>query len=70
MLWPLIAFNAAFNVLSHLLGPLGAWLRGPGRTPLGWAGVAMILSAAVWAAGEWLGYDWPAVDLSKLTGPG
>jgi hypothetical protein len=65
-LWPLIGLNAVFNVLTHLLGPTGAWLRGPGRTLLGWLGVGMLLAAGTWAAGEWLGYDWPTVDLSRL----
>jgi hypothetical protein len=69
LLWPLVACNLAFGVLSHVLGPLGAWMRGPGRTPLGWVGIAMILVAAVWAAGEWLGYDWASVDLSRLDLP-
>jgi len=66
VLWPLIGLNAVLDVLSHLLGPAGAWTRGPGRTGLGWVGVAMILAAGVWAAGEWYGYNWPKVDLAGL----
>jgi len=66
LVWPLIGLNAVINVLSYLLGPVGAWMRGPGRTPLGWVGIAMMLVAGVWATGEWLGYDWPSLDLSRL----
>ncbi|MBO0700009.1 MAG: hypothetical protein J2P46_16545, partial [Zavarzinella sp.] len=65
-LWPLIAVNLAFNFMSHLLGPLGSWLRGSGRTPLGYVGIGMIVIAGVWAAGEWYGYEWPKVDLSAI----
>lgn len=62
----LLLLNGTFNLLTYLLGPLGTWLRGPGRNALGWAGVLMLLAAGVWAAGEWAGYEWPAVDLSRF----
>src|SRR5262249_28260366 len=29
LLWPLVAFNACFDVPLWLLGPVGRWLRGP-----------------------------------------
>ena len=66
ILWPLIALNVSFNILSYLLGPLGTWLRGSGRSVIGWLGIGMILAAGVWAAGEWYGYDWPKVDVSAI----
>jgi hypothetical protein len=66
LLWPLIALNVIFNVLTYLVGPPGSWLRGPGRSVMGWLGIGMILAAGVWAAGEWLGYDWPKIDVSAI----
>jgi hypothetical protein len=65
----LTLLNGVFNLLTYLLGPLGTWLRGPGRNALGWAGILMLVAAGVWAAGEWAGYDWPPVDLSRFGGP-
>jgi hypothetical protein len=62
----LVLLNGTFNILSYLLGPLGAWLRGPGRAFLGWGGIAMMLAAILWAVGEWYGYDWPRPDLSRF----
>lgn len=64
--WPLIALNVTFNALTYLLGPPGAWLRGSGRSLMGWLGIGMILAAGVWATGEWFGYDWPRIDLSAV----
>ena len=58
--------NGTFDILSYLLGPLGTWLRGPGRNVLGWCGFLMLATAATWAAGEWYGYDWPKVDLARF----
>jgi hypothetical protein len=66
VLWPLIALNVTFNVATYLLGPLGTWLRGSGRTTMGWLGIGMILAAGGWAAGEWYGYDWPKIDVSAV----
>jgi hypothetical protein len=62
----LVLLNGLFNLLTYLLGPLGTWVRGPGRGMLGWAGILMILAAAVWALGNWYGYDWPRPNLSRL----
>ena len=65
----LLLLNGTFNLLTYLLGPLGTWLRGSGRNALGWAGTLMLLAAAAWAVGEWVGYEWPAIDLSRFGGP-
>jgi hypothetical protein len=65
LLWPLILLNLAFIALTHLL-PFGVWLRGRGRTTLGWVGIGLIVTTTVWAAGEWLGYEWPRPNLSKV----
>jgi hypothetical protein len=62
----LVLLNGLFNVLTYLLGPLGAWIRGPGRGIVGWAGILMILAAGVWALGNWYGYDWPKPNLSRF----
>lgn len=67
--WFLIALNGAFNIFTHLLGPLGTWLRGSGRISLGWLGIFMVLGAAAWALGNWYGYDWPKVPLERLRIP-
>ena len=66
ILWPLVALNVTFNIATYLLGPLGTWLRGSGRTLMGWLGIGMILAAGTWAAGEKFGYDWPKIDLSAV----
>jgi hypothetical protein len=66
ILWPLIALNVTFNIATYLLGPLGTWLRGSGRTLMGWLGIGMIVAAGVWAAGERFGYDWPKIDVSAV----
>jgi hypothetical protein len=65
----LVFVNGMFNVLTYLVGPLGTWLRGPGRNTVGWCGILMILAAGAWAAGEWIGYEWPAIDLTRFGGP-
>jgi hypothetical protein len=61
-----LVLNGLFDVLTYLLGPLGSWLRGSGRTALGWLGILALLAAAAWAAGEWYGIDWPKPDLSRF----
>jgi len=66
LLWPLIALNVVFNLVTYLLGPLGTRLRGPGRSLIGWLGIGLILTAGVWALGEWYGYDWPQLDLTAV----
>jgi hypothetical protein len=62
----LIVLNGVFNLLTYLLGPLGTWLRGPGRGAMGWVGILMIVAAIVWGLGEWYGYDWPKPNLSRF----
>src|SRR5262249_30490180 len=42
----LVLLNGLFNLLTYLLGPLGTWIRGPGRGMVGWAGILMIAAAA------------------------
>ena len=69
IVWFLIVLNGTFNILTHLLGPLGTWLRGSGRKSLGWLGILMVLGAAAWALGNWYGYDWPKVPLDRLRIP-
>lgn len=61
----LVLLNGLVTLLTYLLGPLGAWVRGPGRGVLGWCGILMIVVSAAWAAGEWIGYDWSSIDLSR-----
>jgi hypothetical protein len=58
--------NGIFDILCFLLGPLGTWMRGPGRNALGWIGILMILAAGAWAFAEWSGYEWPRVNLSRF----
>lgn len=65
----LVLLNGTFNVLTYLLGPLGTWLRGSGRNSLGWLGILMVLGSAVWAVGNWYGYDWPKIPLDRLRIP-
>jgi len=67
--WALIVLNGAFNLLTYLLGPLGTWLRGSGRSSLGWLGIMMVLGSAIWALGNWYGYDWPRLPLDRLRIP-
>jgi hypothetical protein len=62
----LVLLNGLFNLLTYLLGPLGTWVRGRGRGMLGWAGILMFVAAAVWALGNWYGYDWPRPNLSRF----
>lgn len=58
--------NGVFDLPTYLLGPLGGWLRGPGRAAVGWLGLGMLLAAAAWAVGDWYGYDWPRPALARL----
>jgi hypothetical protein len=62
----LVLLNGLFNLLTYLLGPIGTWIRGPGRGMVGWAGILMLVAAAVWALGNWYGYDWPRPNLSRF----
>ncbi len=65
LLFPAVALNWVYDVLTYLL-PLGSWWRTGGRKWLGRAGALMVLAAAGWAAGEWQGVEWPKPDLSKI----
>jgi hypothetical protein len=59
MIWPLVALNWIFDLLTYLLGPLGGWLRSAGgRNVLGWLGIVMIFGAIGWAIADWYGIDW------------
>ena len=58
-LFPLVALNRIFDLLSYLLGPLGTWLRHPaGRSAMGWLGIVMIIGALGWGLADWFGVDW------------
>ncbi|MSR54450.1 MAG: hypothetical protein EXS09_14355 [Gemmataceae bacterium] len=65
----LLLLNGTFNFFTYLLGPLGTWLRGSGRGSLGWLGILMVLGSAVWAFGNWYGYEWPKIPLDRLRIP-
>ncbi len=65
LLFPLVALNWVYDILTYLL-PMGSWWRTGGRTWLGRAGVLMILASIGWGVGEWYGIDWPKPDLSKI----
>lgn len=50
-LWPLFAANWVIEFVLGWFGPVGAVMVRPvGKTVLGWAGVLLIIGAAVWAA--------------------
>jgi hypothetical protein len=54
-LWPLKFANGAFDVFTHLLGPLGSWLRQPsGRNFLGWLGLVLLLAAIALQVVMWV----------------
>jgi hypothetical protein len=51
----LVGINRSFDRCTAWLGSVGRWLRGElGRAALGWAGVAMLIVALVWAAMRFL----------------
>ena len=51
LLWPLAALNAVLEWTLGLFGPLGSWAKSPGaKTLLGLTGLAMLVSAGLWAA--------------------
>ena len=53
--WPFVIVNRIFDMLTHLLGPLGAWARQPaGRTAIGILGILMILGAIGWGVADFL----------------
>jgi hypothetical protein len=59
VLWPLVAFNAFFDVFLWLLGPLGSWLRGPsGGKVFATIGVLGLIGAAAVAALDLFGWNW------------
>ena len=56
ILWPAVAFNAVFDLLTL---PLGGWLRRPsGGGFLATVGVLCLAGAALLAFGEVLGWSW------------
>jgi hypothetical protein len=56
-LWPLVGFNAAFDLCLRPWGPIGRWLRGPtGRALLGILGLLCLTAAAALAAADWIGW--------------
>jgi hypothetical protein len=56
-LWPLLAFNRAFDLALAPWGHPGRWLRGrAGRTVLGALGVLCLTAAAILAAADGLGW--------------
>ncbi|MGL4552170.1 MAG: hypothetical protein ACRC33_13400, partial [Gemmataceae bacterium] len=58
-LWPLVAFNACFDVLLWPLGPAGGWLRGPsGGGVLATVGVLGLAGAAALAVLDGIGWNW------------
>lgn len=59
VLWPLVAFNACFDLCLWPLGPVGTFLRGAtGRGLLGTVGALCLIGAAVVAALDGLGWTW------------
>jgi hypothetical protein len=58
-LWPLVWFNAVFDLCLVPFGAPGKWLRGRGgRTVLGGLGILSLLAAAALAAADWFGWTW------------
>ncbi len=56
-LWPLVGFNAAFDLCLGPWGPIGRWLRGPnGRALLGILGLVCLTAAAALAVADWIGW--------------
>ncbi len=58
ILWPLVAFNAVFDVFLLPLWPLRGWLRRPsGGGVLAAAGVLCLLAAALLLLADWNGWS-------------
>jgi hypothetical protein len=58
-LWPLVAFNACFDVFLWPLGPVGRWLRGPsGGQVFAVIGLLGLIAAAGVAALDLFGWNW------------
>ena len=56
-IWPLVGFNAAFDLCLAPWGPIGRWLRGPtGRGLLGVLGLLCLTAAAALAAADWISW--------------
>ncbi len=56
-LWPVVGFNAAFDLCLWPWGPVGRLLRGPtGRAMLGILGLLCLTAAAALAAADWIGW--------------
>jgi hypothetical protein len=57
-LWPLALLNRVFDLLTYLLGPFGAWLRGSGgRTFLAIVGLVFLLAAVGLQLLAWLAWN-------------
>jgi hypothetical protein len=57
--WPLVAFNAVFDVFLAPWGPPGRWLRGAaGRRFLGALGLLCLAAALALGLADWLGWTW------------
>jgi hypothetical protein len=58
-LWPFVAVNAVFDLVTLPLGPLGAGLRSrAGRNLLAAAGIGSLAAAAALAAADGFGWIW------------
>ena len=57
-LFPLIAINWTFDVVTFSFGPLGRWFREPGgRAFLGICGFLMLAGAAALGCAQWMGLE-------------
>jgi hypothetical protein len=60
VLMPLVAINWVLEFVLGWFGPIGHWLTQPAtKKVLGWAGVALLAGAGVWAARGMGWVSWP-----------